>query len=416
MINRKGISANENKSSSSSQSNVVSPLDIKVGRVKDIILNKDFPNIEVYGGLNSIGSILFESQQFNSNAYSLAKPLFPNLNNFPIVNELILIISLPNQNIGQNVTEHSYYYLSTINIWNHPHHNAYPNSFDLNPRISQQNNYNQIEAGVINTLNEQETNINYNSPSNVSQDTFVEKSNVHPLLPFMGDNILQGRYGNSLRLGSTNKTNNYFTNSWSTDGNNGDPISILRNGQPAESTDKGWEHIVENVNEDLSSIWLTSYQKIPLKIINENYNSYVSPPILTNQYNKPQIIINSDRIVINTKKDHLLLSSAKSLNLSAVESVNVNTKLLSIDAGSIKLGNKNANESVIKGDTLYRNLNVMLESLISLVDVLEVQQLWPGGLPSPDGVTSITAVSTKNTLLSVKSDLKNILSKTVKTI
>jgi hypothetical protein len=58
----------------------------------------------------------------------------------------------------------------------------------------------------------------------------------------------------------------------------------------------------------------------------------------------------------------------------------------------------------------------MLESLISLVDVLEVQQLWPGGLPSPDGVTSITAVSTKNTLLSVKSDLKNILSKTVKTI
>jgi hypothetical protein len=45
--------------------------------------------------------------------------------------------------------------------------------------------------------------------------------------------------------------------------NNGDPITILRNGQPTKTSPEGWIPITENINNDLSSIYLTSTQKIP---------------------------------------------------------------------------------------------------------------------------------------------------------
>ena len=39
---------------------------IQVGRVTDIILNSDYPDIDKYGGLNGIGTIFFELNNFIS--------------------------------------------------------------------------------------------------------------------------------------------------------------------------------------------------------------------------------------------------------------------------------------------------------------------------------------------------------------
>ena len=75
--------------------------------------------------------------------------------------------------------------------------------------------------------------------------------------------ILEGRFGNSIRFGSTNKSNEISNpNSWSDLGNTGDPITIIRNGQPDNLDDKGWLPTIENINGDASSIYLTSNQKI----------------------------------------------------------------------------------------------------------------------------------------------------------
>jgi hypothetical protein len=40
---------------------------------------------------------------------------------------LFYYLNLPNKNIGRNTSEESYYYINMISLWNHPHHNAYPN-------------------------------------------------------------------------------------------------------------------------------------------------------------------------------------------------------------------------------------------------------------------------------------------------
>ena len=94
---------------------------------------------------------------------------------------------------------------------------------------------------------------------------FQEALNIKPLLPYEGDYIIEGRFGNSIRLGSTNigedipDENN---NNWSSTGNTGDPITIIRNGQSNELDDKGWVPTIEDINDDLTSLYLTSNQQL----------------------------------------------------------------------------------------------------------------------------------------------------------
>ena len=167
---------------------------IQVGRVTDIILNGDYPAIEKYGGLNGIGTIFFELNNRVSDGSGTAKPFFPQVSAYPLVNEIVLIFKLPNTNIGKNTSEESYYYINMISLWNHPHHNAYPNPItttDLPP--SQQKDYQQTQAGSTRKVTDNPKEINLNSPINPTQQTFREQSNIHPLLPFAGDIMYEGK-------------------------------------------------------------------------------------------------------------------------------------------------------------------------------------------------------------------------------
>jgi len=390
----------------------------EIGRVTDIILNQNYPDIEKYGGLNGIGTIFFELNNVQNPGRGIAKPFYPQLSAYPLVNELVLLFKLPNNNIGRNTSEESYYYINMVSLWNHPHHNAYPNPITSTTLPdSQQKDYQQTSAGSVRRVTDESTEIDLNSPINPSQATFVERINIHPLLPFAGDIMYQGRWGNSIRFGSTAKpTDINALNDWSEVGENGDPITIIRNGQPSESSDEGWVPITENVNGDLSSIYQTSTQKVPIQVASENYSSYVTPPEIPSQYTKPQVIINSDRLVFNAKTDSILLSAEKSIGLSSNSSLNFNTNNYIVDAGNIRLGSKNATEPLVKGETLYKNLTQIVNALTTLVDVMEVQQLWPGGVPTPDGATSVTARATRDILNNVQKDLVNIKSKVSKTI
>ena len=71
---------------------------IQVGRVTDIILNGNYPDIEKYGGLNGIGTIFFELNKVISDKNAIAKPFYPQISAYPLVNELVLIFKLPNNN------------------------------------------------------------------------------------------------------------------------------------------------------------------------------------------------------------------------------------------------------------------------------------------------------------------------------
>ena len=259
-----------------------------------------------------------------------------------------------------------------ISLWNHPHHNAYPNPItSATLPEEQQRDYQQTQAGAVRRVTDESTEIQFNSPTNESQQTFIERPNIHPLLPFAGDVIYQGRWGNSIRLGSTaNPPLSDALNDWSDVGENGDPITIFRNGQSPNASNKGWVPLVEKINNDLSSIYLTSNQKIPIGVSNSNYSSFASPPSQPSEFTNPQVIINSDRLVFNSKSDSILLSAQKSIFLGSNSSISISTKNYTVDSPQIMLGN-NATESIIKGDKFLDDLSSIMNELSILCSQLE---------------------------------------------
>lgn len=359
-------------------------------RVLDIVLNNDHPRFSSVGEWNGIGTIYFESLDGSSITSTYAYPIFPQIKMYPLVNEIVLLAAIPSKfSEDEQTIEVVYYYFPPIGVWNHPHHNAYPKALSYSKlQENQQNDYTSANGTFVRRIDEDPTgiNLNFTQYSNPTQDTFVEKANVHPLLPSNGDVIYEGRWGNSIRFGSTTiipqgSTRPIISNNWSSTGSNGDPITILRNGQPTNVNDEGWIPLTENISNDLSSIYLTSYQQLnTFKVASELYQSYTTPPTFPSQYKNPQVILNSDRIVINAKTDSILLSAQQSIGMSTNGSVNIDASSHYISSNDIKLGSKNATQPVLLGNDTIEVLKQLAGAIKDLASILQVQRDYPGGV------------------------------------
>jgi len=383
-------------------------------RVVDVILDETHPDFISLGEWNGIGTIKYElilSPESERTDKNIAKSLLANTKTFPLKNEIVFLISLPNTDSLNNLTDNEvFYYLNAISLWNHPHHNAFPNPQNSSTiPESQRKDYKSIESGNVRRVTDNSTEINLNSTNN-SGGKFVERINIHPILPFTGDNIFEGRFGNSIRLGSTIKSKSQYQNNWSTTGQEGDPITIIRNGQPLNSSDKGWLPTVEDINQDLSSIYITSTQRIPINVSSKNYSGISSDqiPSYPISYNQNQIILNSGRILFNSSTDSILLSSQKVISLSANEDIGISTrKNVTLTGDLVKLGGINASESLLLGDSFIKQFKVLLETINLLCDALVAEPALKGGAPA--------AASQLKTIINLIKD-KNYLSRFSKTI
>jgi hypothetical protein len=333
------------------------------GRVKSIILDETHPRYEELGGWNALGIIEFETVStptITTQILPTAKPLDSTFKSLPLINEIVYILALPNTDIGEFSTTKTNYYISIVGLWNHPHHNAFPQNSNILPP-PQQKDYIQTGLGSVRRVTDQSTEIFLGK-------TFIERGDIHPLLPFEGDKILEGRWGNSIRFGSTVKD---APNTWSLTGTNGDPITIIRNGQ-GNQTDEGWIPTIEDVNNDDSSVYFTSTQKIPLEASSTSYSSYSSnPPTKPNEYAGRQIILNSGRLVLNSTEDHILLSSKKTVNINAISGFSIDSPQSVIQSNSVLLGGVNATEPVLKGDTTINILVDLVNQLQALTIALQ---------------------------------------------
>ena len=342
---------------------------IRAVRVLSIVLDKNHPRFTELGEWNGLGIIEYEDviNPLPSPSLPTARPLLGNSKTLPLINEIVYLIKLPDTDIGDISSNGTEYYINIVSLWNHPHHNAYPTAPNALPP-SQQKDYNQTTGGNVRRVTDQSTEI-------FLGDTFIERSNIHPLLPFEGDNIIEGRWGNSVRLGSTVKNT---PNNWSVTGSNGDPIMIIRNGQGTQ-TDEGWIPTVEDINNDDASIYLTSTQNVPLEAATTNYYSYKNnPPAAPNEYSGKQVLVSSGRLVFNSSEDHILLSSAKSISLSSNSGVNVDTSVFTVQSSNIYLGSKNATEPLLLGNQTVTLLNQLIKNLSGFANICKF-------VSTPDG-------------------------------
>ena len=403
---------NRNKDNNFNTLQALSINQIKAVRVKNIILDETNSKWKIYGEWNGLGTIEFidikTPKSITSNNFDgVAQPLFPYLKNYPLINEIVYITSLPSSDIGEKVTSTKLYYITPISLWNSPHHNASPFIVDALPE-NQQRDYLQTEGGSVRRSTDQSTEITLG-------EYFKEKLNIHPLLPFEGDIIYEGRWGNSIRFGSTVKEK---PNTWSSSGENGDPLTIIRNGQDPNSSDEGWVPIKEDINKDLSSIYLTSTQNIPLTPKTSGYSSYATPPEKIDKFSGKQIVLNSGRLVLNANTDHLLLNAEKSINLNTLGTVNIDSKndtIFKVGANSrVLLGGKEAKESVILGDKFLTDLQILLQEMIKLSSALVVS-----GIPipfTPNSGTATTAPTVATAAQNMINKIELYKSKVSKTI
>jgi len=372
---------------------------ISTGRVINIILDGDD-----YNAIGTIEYVNIESSPADISNINpqvnkfTAKPLLSNIKNYPLINELVLILSLPDIGIKASTSSKSKYYLNILSIWNHPHHNAIP-FLEGNLSLTQQKTYQQTALGSIKRVTDQPTEIFFG-------ETFFERDTINPLSPFEGDVIYEGRWGNSIRFGSTVKNR---SNDWSSTGTDGDPIMIIRNGQgPNEGN--GYTYITEDINTDLGSIYFGSTQKLPLNTASTSYVSYkTNPPIIPSQYTENQIIITSGRLVFNSSVDHILLSSNKSINLNGVESVNIDAPTTVIQSTNTYIGSKNATEPLLLGNQTINLLNQLISNLSGFMTVCsKLTSTPPGTLILP---LNVAADQVNTSLQALQANLETLKSK-----
>jgi len=233
-----------------------------------------------------------------------------------------------------------------------------------------------------------------------------------------GDTIIEGRHGNSIRIGSRSNNpymffsnNRVYLNAVESLAD-GSLISITSDGTLAQHF--GNFKSIEN-NEDKLNVGFT----LASDVTNNEYqqNRFMGSLIkdvkgtdsdteIVYGYSNDQILLNSKRITLNTKLDDIYLSSFNDIHIGARKNLSISTsENLIIDSEQTFLGNPTPNgesremESMILGTTL-------LELLKETLAVIKTSQGICQGAPIPlaDDTGSPGGVNAKITQIEQKID------------
>ena len=259
-----------------------------IGRVRSIVLNPYVNNSKQpnpdYRTAADIGKIRFDriyssvTSTSTGNENDFAYPMFGFVKQFPLIGEVVAIFFGPSDGLNDSKDSQKLFYMPAYALWGAVNHNVMPNMLEYSQFLS--NYVKQPEYGGSSGT----------PPELPKGYTFTESDSIRNLTNFEGDSIVEGRYGQSIRFGST-VTGFKGYNPWSDTGVNGSPITIIRNGQGRVTNpiDK-FASTVEDINSDHASIYMTSGQRIVLEDLNNfPMNSYSKPTVSTEVASTPKI-------------------------------------------------------------------------------------------------------------------------------
>lgn len=222
---------------------------------------------------------------YYNNEEFIVKPSNINLKKIPLVGELVLICRTINQQSSAVIRRQQWYYITSIDVHSSMNENMLPGVSEVTPQE-------QIDS----------TKPGY---------TFNRKS-ISPVQPYEGDFLLEGRWGNSIRFGSTvdyAKGKYTVPCTWNSSVP-GDPIIVLSNGRDNKPNK---QFVVEDIVSDDASLYLTSTQSFSKFKLNNNLKIGQS----STSYNKSQFLGVADRIILSAKTDIIALDSQTGIELLA---------------------------------------------------------------------------------------------------
>jgi hypothetical protein len=266
-----------------------------------------------------ISVLVYESSQ--ETLIKNVQPISANIKQIPIIGESVLIVKGYNNDTTRTTRSHQWYYFPSI--------------------------------GTISNANHNYQSIPVNSSTFIEDPNFL-KTEIVPKQPFRGDFLIEGRWGNSIRLGSSVKTNEEeytIASTWNSN-KDGDPIIILTNTRSKPPTGKPIEiYSIENIESDDASLYLTSTQNVKrLKFgTKKKPNSLKTMLPNESEFKQSQFIGVADRIVLSAKTDLAVINSPRGIILNTT--------------GEVKIGNDSATSNLVHGDILYKILQQILNQL-----------------------------------------------------
>ena len=318
------------------------------GRVVDVVLSKSKVILDKNGKALPIGAITYRSVGANRSVNTTvesALPLSSITKHLPLKNEVVILHQSPTADVSKNSNQKQMYYGEVVNLWGSSNHNAMPDpGYDI---------------------------------KKVLGEDAIELGDINPLYPFPGDYLIEGRQGQSIRLGGYSSEQSPLTGR----SNNGKPYIIISNGQI--KTESGIDHIIENINEDPNSMYFVSDHQVKLTPANTKQDSYDVTPIAANQYIGNQVVLNGGRLFFNAKEEAIFLSAKESVGINA-DSVNIDaTTFFCVDSKKIYLGSgarkSSGQEPVVLGAQLESWLEKLIDTLGDIGTAMQSAAAVSGG-------------------------------------
>jgi hypothetical protein len=287
------------------------------GLVEDIIVNEAH-ELHAADGSN-VGQakirLLPQDLKVAFDELNWVNPIETNLQEYPLKNEIVLVF----YSMGQ------LYYTRKVSVTRKITENSYPG---LSERYSPPTNKQNIDSMKLASLG-----ISPHTPNSITQrfslgTYFKENPIARPLRHFEGDLIIQGRFGNAIRMGSSQISNPLTTTP--------EPNILISVGQhiPKETSTKSitpTSRVLEDINDNSSCVWLVANDTIPFNPATLNTQSsnpahLRSTPNKNSEWTGAQIFINSDRVVLNSKKKEVSIFSKTQINLSAIKDISLDSE------------------------------------------------------------------------------------------
>lgn len=353
----------------------------RYGRVVDVILDSSHPRYLNMGAEQALYGVFYQPlmerqpedlpEKF-SLRFAYCKPT--TLRQIPIKNEIVTLeeglSGLGVEERGSNVDQSRIYWTSIVPIWNHPHLNIYPDTWKM-----------------------EHEGIEY---ADLGPD-FEENRAIKPLQLNAGDVSLEGRHGQSLRFGGTTS----FPNEVTKKDTNGYPYIIIRNGQASTNSST----CVEDVNKDAASIYMTSNHQVPISEANRKYAGATTAPGLAKDWKGKQIVLNSDRVVVNAREDNLVFSAKKHASINAKTTSIDGEDYVGVDAKAVYLGvdAQTKINPVLKGQETVDLMKDLWNAVATFLNGISKPAAPPAWVANAAAQAAIAYASIKSTLARIDS-------------
>lgn len=260
--------------------------------VVDVIINDKHPEYHAEG--YNIGAVKFRllkgSQYRDQGSLHWALPLESNITEYPLLHEIVTVVESLNR----------FYYTRKINTSSRvTSHAIFGLNEELSTPVSPAERSKTMIGSTTNPVLDRKEEPKLGK-------YFMEKPQIYRLRHDEGDLVIEGRSGHSMRFGAAWKAGTNFQSTAAEQA----PNLLIRvgpdpNQKPSVPTPFGL--VTEDINKDASSLWMVTDQIVPLTYSTVNSAVHaVSVTDFPRRLDGNQIVINTDRFVVNTKKDKIM--------------------------------------------------------------------------------------------------------------